>query len=71
MVYDSLPEEIGIAAASIDEKASTAPLPNLECHIYVDDKPSWYEILDKAPQRPGPTDYIRSLIEQGKAAHEK
>lgn len=63
MVYNATPDEIGIVAASIDEELSTAPIPEVERHIYVDQKPRWYKILDDAPQHPGPTPDIQSSLE--------
>lgn len=63
MVYNATPDEVGIVAASIDEELSTAPIPAVECHIYVDQKPDWYKILDDAPQHPGPTPDIQSNLE--------
>ncbi|KAF9884501.1 hypothetical protein FE257_001688 [Aspergillus nanangensis] len=67
MVYNAAPDEPGIVAASIDEEKSTAAIPEVKSHIYVNEKPSWYKITDNAPQHLGPPPYLESWLE-GKRA---
>lgn len=50
MVYDKRPQETGIVAVTVNEEESKVPVPELECHIFVETKPKWYSIMDDAPQ---------------------
>jgi len=57
MTYKTAPDEVSIAAVSIDEEKSSGVIPQVERHIYVSQRPSWYKILDMAEQHEGvPTD---------------
>lgn len=62
MVYNAEPDEIGVVAASINEKLSAAPVPRVKKHIYVSQKPSWYDIYDDKPQFPGPTKLLEEWL---------
>lgn len=54
MTYKAAPDEVGIVAVSIDEgKSSGGAIPQVERHIYVSQRPSWYKILDMAVQYEG------------------
>lgn len=68
MVYNAEPDEIALVATSIDEELSAAKVPEVECHIYVGEKPGWFRILDDKPQMDGPSLQIRRNMEEGGTA---
>ena len=65
MVYNAVPDEVGLVATTIDEKLSTAPVPRVEQHIYVKQKPGWYDIhiQEGVKMYDGPTDCLREWLE--------
>lgn len=65
MVYNAEPDEVGLVATTIDEKLSAEPVPKVEQHIYVAQKPGWYDISaeDGAKVYDGPTDSLRGWLE--------
>ncbi|EED14867.1 conserved hypothetical protein [Talaromyces stipitatus ATCC 10500] len=67
MVYHAVPDEIGLVAATIDEGLSSAPVPKVEQHIFVGQKPSWYGIQDDGKVRyDGPTELLREWMDYRK-----
>jgi hypothetical protein len=65
MVYNAVPDEVGLVATTIDEKLSAAPVPKVEQHIYLAQKPGWYDIPVKEGVKlyDGPTDYLKKWLE--------
>lgn len=65
MVYNAVPDEVALVATTIDEKSSNAPVPKVEQHIYVKQKPGWYDISieEGAKVYDGPTDLLREWLE--------
>ena len=63
MIYDATPDEVGIVAGSIDERLSTAAIPEVQQHIFVGEKPGWYKISDNAEQFLGPSNDIRAYLD--------
>jgi hypothetical protein len=54
MVYNDIPDEVGLVASSIDEELSEDKrVPEVQKHIFVAEKPRWYRISGDAPQWPG------------------
>ena len=49
MIYHFQPEELGVAAGTIDK--STEPLPRPQEHIFLQEKASWFELPDDGLER--------------------
>jgi hypothetical protein len=49
MKYHHQPEELGIAAGTVDKSAK--PLPRPKDHIFVEEKASWFELPDDGLER--------------------
>ncbi|EEP80897.1 predicted protein [Uncinocarpus reesii 1704] len=62
MVYDREPGEVGIVAASVDEKGSRCRVPEVKRHIFVGEKVGWCAIGDRGERFEGlPGDMIGYL----------
>lgn len=59
MVYKAVPDEIGIAASSVDERRSKCALPKVQRHIFVAEKPSWFDIAGTEAQFEGLPDDMK------------
>lgn len=62
MVYHAVPDEVGVAMSCIDEIESDAALEKVRRHIFVRDKPTWYEILDSGEQFEGFSDDMKEYV---------
>ena len=60
MLYKAVPDEVGIAASSVDEYLSKCALPKVQRHIFVAEKPSWFDIADIGEQFEGLPDDMKS-----------
>lgn len=65
MVYDAVPEEVALVATTIDDKSSAAPVPKVEQHIYIAQKPGWHDIPveERVKMYDGPTDLLKTWLE--------
>ncbi|OAA35544.1 Mss4-like protein [Metarhizium rileyi] len=62
MTYKAFPEEIGIVATSIDEVKSSGHIPRVKRHIYVGERPSWYQICDDGVQYDGLPEDMQNCV---------
>lgn len=65
MVYNAVPDEVALVATTIDEELSAAPVPRVEQHIYLGQKPGWYDIAVKEGVKmfDGPTDLLKKWLD--------
>ncbi|KAL2864844.1 GFA family protein [Aspergillus lucknowensis] len=62
MTYHVKPHEVGLCAVTINEKESAMTLPEVQRHIFVQEKPAWYTISDDAPQAMGVPESSKSYM---------
>jgi hypothetical protein len=53
-----------IVAVSIDKEKSSGAIPQVERHIYLSQRPSWYKILAMAEQHEGVPGDMKDYVEE-------